>query len=224
MECQKDYIYPNNRAATLWYHDHALGKTSRNVYMGQAGMYIVDDDFDQSLPLPKGEYDVPLIIQDKIFATDGSLIFDDRGQKSLYGDIVLVNGAPWPRMEVANRKYRFRALNASASRSYGLSLSTGDDLIVIGTDAGLLSEPIKTKTLRIGIAERYGFIIDFSKYPIGTQVVLRNLGADNNVDRDARTSVVMRFDVVRQESDDSSIPSKLRPVQPIPVSSFSGAN
>jgi FtsP/CotA-like multicopper oxidase with cupredoxin domain len=108
-------------------------------------------------------------------------------------------------MEVANRKYRFRALNASASRSYGLSLSTGDDLIVIGTDAGLLSEPIKTKTLRIGIAERYGFIIDFSKYPIGTQVVLRNLGADNNVDRDARTSVVMRFDVVRQESDDSSI-------------------
>ncbi|HEY9742235.1 MAG TPA: multicopper oxidase domain-containing protein [Coleofasciculaceae cyanobacterium] len=215
----KDYIYPNNRAATLWYHDHALGKTSRNVYMGLAGMYIVDDDFDQSLPLPKGEYDVPLIIQDKIFATDGSLIFDDRGQKSLYGDIVLVNGTPWPRMEVANRKYRFRALNASASRSYGLSLSTGDDLIVIGTDAGLLSEPIKTKTLRIGIAERYGFIIDFSKYPIGTQVVLRNLGADNNVDRDARTSVVMRFDVVRQESDDSSIPSTLRPVQPIPVSS-----
>ncbi|HEY9635699.1 MAG TPA: multicopper oxidase domain-containing protein [Coleofasciculaceae cyanobacterium] len=215
----KDYVYPNNRAATLWYHDHTVGKTSRNVYMGLAGMYIVDDDFDLSLPLPKGDYDVPLIIQDKIFATDGSLIFDDRGQKSLYGDIVLVNGAPWPRMEVANRKYRFRVLNASASRSYGLSLSTGDDLIVIGTDAGLLSEPVRTKTLRIGIAERYGFILDFSKYPIGTQVVLRNIGPESNVDRDARTSVVMRFDVVRRESDDSSIPSTLRPVQPIPISS-----
>jgi FtsP/CotA-like multicopper oxidase with cupredoxin domain len=77
----KDYIYPNNRAATLWYHDHALGKTSRNVYMGLAGMYIVDDDFDQSLPLPKGEYDVPLIIQDKIFATDGSLILTTEVKK-----------------------------------------------------------------------------------------------------------------------------------------------
>jgi FtsP/CotA-like multicopper oxidase with cupredoxin domain len=215
----KDYIYPNNRASTLWYHDHTVGKTSRNVYMGLAGMYIVDDDFDQSLPLPKGDYDVPLIIQDKTFATDGSLIFDDRGQKSLYGDVILVNGVPWPRMEVANRKYRFRVLNASASRSYQLSLSTGDDLNVISTDAGLLSAPVKTKILQIGIAERYGFIIDFSKYPIGTQVVLRNLGAANNVDRDDRTKNIMRFDVVRQESDDSSIPSTLRPVEPIPVSS-----
>ena len=63
----KDYIYPNDRAATIWYHDHAIDKTSRNVYMGLAGMYIVEDEFERNLPLPKGQYDVPLIIRDAFF-------------------------------------------------------------------------------------------------------------------------------------------------------------
>lgn len=103
----KDYKYPNNRASTLWYHDHAIHQTSRNVYMGLAGMYIVDDGVEQSLNLPQGEYEIPLIIQDKKFAIDGSLIFDNKGQRGIYGDVMLVNGVPWPRMEVANRKYRF---------------------------------------------------------------------------------------------------------------------
>lgn len=215
----KDYIYPNNRASTLWYHDHALHKTSRHVYMGLAGMYIVEDDFEESLLLPRREYEVPLIIQDKLFATDGSLIFDDLGQKGVYGDVILVNGVPWPRMEVASRKYRFRVLNAGASRTCQLALSTGDDLIVIGTDAGLISAPVNTKTLRIGMAERYGFIIDFSKYPVGTKIVLQNFSDSSNVDRDTRTTEIMMFEVVRQESDDSFIPNTLRPVPPIPVSS-----
>jgi len=217
--CYKDYIYPNNRASTLWYHDHAVHHTSRNVYMGLAGMYIVEDQYELDLPLPKGEYEVPLIIQDKIFAADGSLSFDDRGHKGSYGDVMLVNGVPWPRMEVANRKYRFRVLNAGASRTCQLALSTGDDLIVIGTDAGLISAPVRTKTLRLAMAERYGFIIDFSKYSIGTRIVLQNLPSSSNVDRDDRTKQIMCFDVVRQESDDSSIPNALRPVAPIPVSS-----
>ncbi len=215
----KDYIYPNNRASTLWYHDHAVGQTFRHVYWGLASMYIVDDKFEQSLPLPKGEYEVPLIIQDKRFNADGSLNFDDRGNKGLYGDIMLVNGVPWPRMEVANRKYRFRVLNAGASRALQMKLSTNDDFIMIGTDAGLISAPVKTKTLRMGIGERYGFIIDFSKYPIGTRVILQNPILPDNVDRDMRTTQIMCFDVVRQERDDSSIPDKLRFVEPIPVSS-----
>jgi FtsP/CotA-like multicopper oxidase with cupredoxin domain len=214
----KDYQYPNNRASTLWYHDHALHHTSRNVYMGLAGMYIVEDDLERSLNLPQGDYEVPLIIQDKKFAIDGSLIFNDRGQRGIYGDVMLVNGVPWPRMEVANRKYRFRVLNAGASRTCQLSLSTGDDLIAIGSDAGLLSAPVRTKTLRLAMAERYGFIIDFSKYPIGTRVILRNPILPTNQDTDARTGEIMCFDVVRRESDDSSIPDKLRLVQPIPVS------
>lgn len=214
----KDYIYPNPTAATLWYHDHALGQTSVNVYMGLAGMYIVQDDNELNLPLPKDDYDIPLIIQDKIFASNGSLIFDDQAQHSLMGDVITVNGVPWPRMEVANRKYRFRVLNTSVSRSYKLALSTGNDLIVIGTDAGLMSAPVNTRDMRIGMAERYDLIIDFSRYSIGTQVVLQNLGLPNN-DNTGNTNVIMRFDVVRSESDNSSIPNTLRNIQSIPESS-----
>jgi spore coat protein A len=109
-------------------------------------------------------------------------------------------------------------LNAGTSRTCQLELSTGDDLIVIASDAGLLSAPVRTKTLRIGMAERYDIIIDFSKYPIGTQVVLKNPIFFGNIDSDTRTQVIMRFDVVRNETDDSKIPDTLRPVQPIPIS------
>ncbi|MUH00857.1 multicopper oxidase domain-containing protein [Scytonema sp. UIC 10036] len=214
----KDYVYPNPTSAILWYHDHALGQTSRNVYMGLAGMYIVQDNEELSLPLPKGDRDIPLIIHDKQFASNGSLIFDDQGQHSLMGEIITVNGVPWPRMEVANCKYRFRVLNASISRSYRLALSTGDDFTVIGTDAGLMAAPVNTQNMRLAMAERYDVIMDFSRYPIGTQVVLQNLGLPNN-DNFGNTNVIMRFDVVRSESDNSSIPNTLRNIQFLPESS-----
>ena len=68
----KDYIYPNDRAATIWYHDHALDQTARNVYMGLAGMYIVEDELERSLSLPQGEYDVPLILRDAFFEQNGN--------------------------------------------------------------------------------------------------------------------------------------------------------
>ncbi len=214
----KDYIYPNNRSASLWYHDHAIHKTARNVYMGLAGLYIVQDQDELNLPLPKGDYDVPLLIQDKQFSTSGKLIFDDQGQDSQMGDVILVNGVPWPKMQVANRKYRFRILNGSISRSYGLYLSTGEPLIVIGTDAGLISAPVPTKEMRIGMAERYEVIIDFSKYKVGTKIVLKNNHPKNNDEYDG-TENIMQFEVVRTETDPSSIPSTLRYVQPIAESS-----
>ena len=214
----KDYVYPNKRAATLWYHDHSIHNTARNVYMGLAGMYLVQDDFELGLPLPKGKYDVPLFIQDKQFTNTGKLVFNTQGEISQYGDVILVNGAPWPRMEVSTCKYRFRVLNGSISRSYNLALSNGDNFIMIGTDAGLMSAPVKVKNFRLGMAERYEFIIDFSKYPVGSQVVLQNLGLPNNKNYDG-TNQIMRFDVVRREPDNSSIPSRLRTIQPIPESS-----
>ncbi|NEQ33328.1 MAG: multicopper oxidase domain-containing protein [Leptolyngbya sp. SIO4C5] len=106
----KDYIYPNDRAATIWYHDHAVEQTSRNVYKGLAGMYIVEDEYERRLNLPAGDYDVPLILQDVRLDENGKLLFNDRARRSLYGDITLVNGVPWPYMPVERRKYRFRVL------------------------------------------------------------------------------------------------------------------
>ena len=222
----KDYFYPNDRAATIWYHDHAIDRTSRNVYMGLAGMYIVEDEEERQFNLPKGEYDVPLILQDLRIADDGSLIFNDRGQRSLYGDVSLVNGVPWPYMKVARRKYRFRVLNASTSRTYQLVLSqkengltTGEKLVVIGTDCGLLDAPVEltspVQTLSIAPAERYEFVIDFARYPLYTKLFLRNPEIQNtsNIDSDARLQTIMRFDIDRDEPDDSSLPDRLRPIK-----------
>ncbi len=217
----KDYFYPNDRAATLWYHDHAVHKTSRNVYMGLAGMYVVDDAKDRTLNLPKGEYDIPLIIQDKKFDPTGQLIFNDRQQRSAYGDVVLVNGTPFPRLKVKRRKYRFRVLNASPSRVYQLVLSQqentltkGNSFYVISTDAGLLEKPIRMESplnlLRIGVGERYGIVIDFKDYPSGSQLYLHNPAFPNNVDTNNQTGVIMRFDIEEEAIDDSSLPTILR--------------
>jgi spore coat protein A, manganese oxidase len=225
----KDYEYPNDRAATLWYHDHVMDLTWRNVYMGLLGLYIVEDDYERQLPLPKGDYDVPLILESKQIATDGSLIFNDQRKKSLFKkSITLINGIPYPRLEVANRKYRFRILNGSAKTFYQLALSRNEaaltpeeQLIVIGNDGGLIDRPIAVttpETLHMSMAERYEVIIDFSKYPIGTQLYLQNTGLKEVVDLKTPVTPLMRFDVVHEVADDSEIPTTLRPFEPIPIS------
>ncbi|WP_207955775.1 multicopper oxidase family protein [Rubrobacter marinus] len=213
----KDYHYPNNQdARTLWYHDHGVHDTALNAYMGCAAFYITHDELEDRLPIPKGDYDVPLVLRDAIFGTDGSLIFDDgesrSGHDSLFGDVILANGRPWPVMEVERRKYRFRVLNASISRGFKLALSTGDPLTVIGTDGGLMPERVETRDLVVGMAERYEFVIDFAKYEIDQQIVLQNLGVENNVDYPT-TGQVMRFDVKEEAKDlsNNEVPAVLNP-------------
>ncbi len=143
----KDYRYPNIQPArTLWYHDHGVHHTAENAYMGCAAQYHLHDDEELSpLPIPQGRYDVPLILRDAIFAKNGEFVYDDQGHSSLYGDVILTNGVPWPRMRVERRKYRFRVLDASISRSYRLALSTGDPFTVIATDGGLMPRPSRPR-------------------------------------------------------------------------------
>jgi spore coat protein A, manganese oxidase len=209
----KDYRYPNDQhARTLWYHDHGVHFTSLNAYMGCAAFYITRDQQEQSLPIPHGRYDVPLILRDALFAKDGSLIFDDDGESGLYGDVILVNGRPWPRMKVERRKYRFRVLNGGVSRSYNLALSSGEPLTVIGHDGGLAPFPAETRSMRVGMAERYEVVIDFAKYKVGDKVVLQNRELKNNREFD-NTDVVMRFDVVSGPTShaNNSVPDALDP-------------
>jgi spore coat protein A, manganese oxidase len=224
---EKEYRYLNEqRAATLWYHDHRMDFTGPQVYRGLAGFYIVHDDVEDELPLPDGERDVPLMIADRTFDEDGELYYPSidpsltgepgvvastgfRMVSGVFGDTILVNGAPWPRMEVANTKYRFRVLNASNARAYELALESthsSDALIMqIGSDGGLLSEPVSHDSLVVSQGERFDVIMDFSEYPVGTEVTLKNLRGDG------RLSDVMRFEVAREEPDDSELPSTLAP-------------
>ncbi|MCU1377127.1 MAG: putative multicopper oxidase [Acidimicrobiales bacterium] len=209
----KDYYYPDFQdARTLWYHDHGAHHTASNVFMGLAAMYRIFDPLEQSLPIPHGRYDVPLIVRDAMFDTSGQLLYNDHDHSGVYGDVILVNGKPWPVMKVERRKYRFRILNASVSRSYRWQLDSGQPLTVIGTDGGLCPAPVPVNQFRHGVAERYEVIIDFARYPIGRRVVLKNLSNKNNIDF-ANTNKVMAFDVVAEATsqEGNSIPSELNP-------------
>jgi spore coat protein A, manganese oxidase len=213
----KDYRYPMKQPArTMWYHDHGVHTTGRNAYMGCAALFVTHDAEEDALSLPEGRYDVPLVLRDAIFGEDGSLLFDEGNTDSLFGDVILVNGRPWPRMGVERRKYRFRFLNGGLSRSYRLALSTGEPMTVIGTDGGLMPAPQRAASLLLGMAERYEVVIDFAAYRVGQQVVLRNISPKNNPDQPT-TNQIMRFDVVSEATDPSNniVPDVLAPNNPV---------
>ncbi len=212
----KDYHYPNTqRARTLWYHDHRHLVTAQNVYSGLAAFYPLSDPFERA-QLPQGEYDVPLMMSDAIFNADGSLHFDDNGTKGLWGNIILVNGVPWPTMRVKPRIYRFRVLDASISRSYRPTLSNGDPVYVVGTDAGMTPVVQPVASWRHGTAERYEILIDFRHLKVGQTVDLRNLSNKNNIDF-ADTDKIMRFQVVEDSGPASTITSIPTTLDPGPV-------
>jgi spore coat protein A, manganese oxidase len=191
----KTYRYPNTETGrTLWYHDHAHHVTAQNVYSGLAAFYLLSDQYERA-QLPQGEYDVPLLVSDALFGSAGSLVFDDDSEKGLNGDVILVNGVPWPTMKVKPRVYRFRILVASISRSYRFTLSTGEPVHIVATDAGFVPTVQAVSSWRQGSAERYEVLIDFRGYRVGQFVELRNLSNKNNEDF-ANTGKVMRFEVV----------------------------
>jgi spore coat protein A len=198
--CQYDNT---GRPATLWYHDHSLRGAGRNLYMGLAGLYVLKGDDEIDAQLPHGQYDIPLMLQDRSFTSDGELEYDHQSHHGAAGRVMLVNGAPWPALDVAARKYRFRIVNASNAMPMLLALSTHQPLIQIATDQGLLPSPVVSSTIALAMAERVEVVIDFSRCPVGSKVVLENRRADGPLRH------VMRFDVVRRERDDSIVPHRL---------------
>jgi len=217
---EREYVYANEqRAATLWYHDHRMDFTAPQVWRGLAGFYILRDDQEAQLRLPSGDKEIPLMICDRSFDADGSFLYPSldpslRGQAGVttdymggvLGDVILVNGAPWPKLEVANTRYRFRILNASNARRYELALEPAagaGSFVQIGSDGGLLEVPIGHRSIRIAPAERFDVLVNFSRYRTGSQVVLVNRLAGG------RQGEVMRFDVVRQEREESRAPYAL---------------
>ena len=210
----KDYQYPNSQdARTLWYHDHGVHITAPNAYMGLAAMYIQHDDLELGLPIPHGRYDVPLILRDAMFTNKGTLIFDDNSESSAFGDVILANGKPWPVMKVERRKYRFRILNASISRSFLLKLSTGDPMYVIGTDGGL---DARARRRRPSCARAWPSVTRWSSTSPSTRSAsgssCRTADLPNNRD-EANTDKVMAFDIVGDATDTSGneIPAAAEP-------------
>ena len=206
------YTYPNSQdAATLWYHDHAHGLSARTMFYGLAGMYIVEDDLEQSLELPSGDFEVPLVIQDRAFNEDGSLRYTENVDEGFLGDTIVVNGRVSPRFAVKRALYRLRLLNASNAREYRLELSNGDPLIQVAGDGGLLEAPVSRSSVSLAPAERVDVIADFRHLRAGAQVQLTNaLGSGS-------TAAVLRFDVTGRTASSGRVPSQLRPREDIPA-------
>lgn len=218
----KDYYYPNaQNARTLWYHDHAIDHTAENAYSGQAGFYILKDAEEQAvLGLPQDNYDVPLALASKRYNPDGTLWSPEVNQETtnLFGDVIHVNGQPWPFFKVEPRKYRFRFLNTAISRSFQLYFEgpTGarTNFKVVGSDAGLLLNPVDTTQLDISMAERWEVVYDFSAYK-NQNVTLRNNNDIATITPYIHTDKVMRFivgDTVTDTRNNGDLPTKLRDV------------
>jgi spore coat protein A len=207
------------RAAFQWYHDHRLDRTARNIWRGLAGMWIVDDELDESLPLPAGERDIPLMIVDRSFDRHNQLTdpFTSRlpPNDGVLGGCVLVNGAYLPHHRVSAQRQRLRILNASHFRAFDVHLSNGAPMVQIATDSGLMPRPARRRHVLLGPGERAELVVDFAPMA-GQSVELRSgLSGDGPHGRGSRPYVgaLMQFRVdSRRLPDRTRIPRRLRPL------------
>ena len=173
--------YPNEQpATTLWYHDHAVAITRLNVYSGLAAYYLIRDGHDTGaepnpIAIPGGAYEIPVVIQDRTFTGRGQLFYPGPDwEPEFFGDTAVVNGAPFPFLDVEPRKYRFRFLNGSNSRFYNLNIAGGPPFHHIGSEGGMFDAPMQTSRILILPAERADVIVDFAGFE-GKDLVLRNV-------------------------------------------------
>ncbi len=210
-----------NRASLLWYHSHLFHQTGTQVYKGLAGMFIIDDDESQNLPLPNeyGVDDIPIVLQDRNFNSDGSFRYVTSMQENMmgiHGNYVLVNGIIAPTLRAKKRLTRFRILNGSNARFYLLGFSDDREFNIVATDGGLLEKPVSSKQLRLAPGERAEIVVDLSD---GKDVVLKsfkgairsmgmmgmmmgNMGSDIEFD-------LMKIKSNEAKNSDTSIPSVL---------------
>jgi FtsP/CotA-like multicopper oxidase with cupredoxin domain len=132
-------------AATLWYHPHPHGQTERHITRGLAGMFILDDEQEAALDLPRqyGVDDIPVIVQDRRFRDDGRFVEGEHRATGLLGDTLLVNGTVGPYLQVTTERVRLRLLNASTARIYAFGLDDDRRFAVIASDGGLLPAPTR---------------------------------------------------------------------------------
>jgi FtsP/CotA-like multicopper oxidase with cupredoxin domain len=230
-----------NEQSTGLYHDHAIDVTAENVYRGLAGFNLNFDQLDSlageadtspfALKLPGRmrtladgsavrDFDIPIVIQDKQFDSRGYLAYDSFSHDGFIGDKTLANGKIQPFLKVSRRKYRFRFLNGANARVFDCFLRNNRPFdYVIGTDDYLLETPlINVQNFRIAPAERVEVVIDFSKYPIGTEIILENrLQQTDGRKPSGLTSTgtpILKFIVAANPAtpDLSRVPATLRPL------------
>lgn len=171
------YAFPIlNRAALNWYHPHPHMLTGKQVAMGLAGAFIINDAEEDALSLPAGSYEVPLVLRDTAFDSTGNIAYKPRSG-GFEGPIPLVNGTLNPYLNVEPAVYRFRVLGGANARIFRLALSSGAAFTVIGNDGGLLEIPVQVSNPDLAPGERLDLLVDFRGLAAGTTVMLRDLRA-----------------------------------------------
>ncbi|KQT11076.1 hypothetical protein ASG30_09495 [Ramlibacter sp. Leaf400] len=228
---------PREALGTLWYHDHRLDFTAPNVYRGMAGFFLAFDEIDSgnehdgnpsALRLPSGAYDVPLMFGDKQFDSGGNLMFDQFNGDGFIGDKFLVNGKIQPFFHVEPRKYRFRMLAAGTSRVWDFQLrwqNRVQSFAQIANDGNLLVAPLLRSNVRLGNAERADIVVDFSRFPVGSELILTNRlkhldGRKPENDFLSTPDPLLKFIVDKPlaAADESQVPGRLREQPPITLS------
>ena len=212
------YALPiQQRAGTYWYHPHPHGDTAKQVFMGLAGMFIVNDEEEASLNLPSGEFEIPLIIQDKHFEGN-NLDYspnDDEIMTGYLGEQIVVNGMHAPFLNVAAGWYRLRILNGSTARVYNLGFTNGKQFYVIGADGGLLKTPENVSSQLVGPGERLDILVDFSDLALGKEIFLvSNKFSEFNV-QGRQSFSLMKFKVDHSASPTFELPSTLSSFSPL---------
>jgi FtsP/CotA-like multicopper oxidase with cupredoxin domain len=167
-----------NRACMAIYHPHPHEATASQVYHGLAGAIIVNDEEETALGLPSGEYEIPIVIQDRLFDGQNQLIYAPNMHSRMfgfYGNRILVNGHPELQLDVATRAYRVRFLNGSTARIYKLAWDDGTPITILGVDGGLLEQPEHKPYVMLAPGERLDVWADFSGRSIGSDLVMRSL-------------------------------------------------
>jgi FtsP/CotA-like multicopper oxidase with cupredoxin domain len=217
--------------SSMWFHDHRFFFTAENVHKGNfslVNMYSGPDRGSDSiadginLRLPSGnlrswgnvDFDVNLAISNPAFDPEGQMFFDIFDTDGFLGDMLAVNGAYAPYLEVLPRRYRFRILNASMARFIRLLLAVDKSarfpsgqkvpIYVIANDGNLLERPIRlTDIEKQGVAERFDIVVDFSAFAPGDRINLVNVMKQTNGRKPDK--VLSLRDALRGDSEDPTV-------------------
>jgi len=181
-------------------------------------MFIVESPEEKVLNLPSGNYELPLVIQDKRLDANGTIMYSPTLEEVMIGymgESITVNGVSSPFQPVTTRMYRIRVLNGSNGRMYNLALSNGNTFTVIGSDGGLLPAPETVTSLLLAPGERADLLVDFSKTALNSNVFLQSNTFSGVSSQGSQTFKIMKFTVSKAETDTFKMPVTLNTVTPL---------
>jgi FtsP/CotA-like multicopper oxidase with cupredoxin domain len=201
------FVVPD--AGTFWYHSHAneTEQVERGLYGG-----LVVRDADE----PGFDGERVLFLDDlKLEGGDVAPFGDEHEHHAgREGDVRLVNGRQEPELEIAGGTIeRWRVVNTANTRFVLLSLG-GRPFTIIGTDGGLVPEPLPVTEVLVTPGERVDLAV--GPFPEGEEIAIEALPYDRGKG-ETETETFATLKVGPAAASQAQVPSKLRPIEPLVV-------